>query len=347
MKNTFNREQMNGIRINQETEELLQQSTEEVEKELESLDEKKYDESELNDEINKMDLPQDQLALRTMTRGVYDLQKLRIMTGNRIVTQFKDRLGLAPSQKEKELDEKEKKVLDELRSQYKKITDGIAILSSEKAMDRVKDNKIISSFTELVLLENYFSLEAREEKSFRQIATSLSEFDIYNKFLKDVRGVGPAMAGVLVSEIDIRKATYVSSLWAYTGLDVAPDGKGRSMRKEHMVEVQYKDKNGEIKTKMSITFKPHLKAKMIGVLAPSFLRSASPYASCYYNYKNRITNHPEHKDKSKGHIHNMSLRYMIKRFYVDLYVNWRECAGLEVYPEYSEAKLGMVHHKGE
>ena len=78
-----------------------------------------------------------------------------------------------------------------------------------------------------------------------KVEKALNDFPLYTEFLKDVRGVGPAMAGVILSEMDIRKTTYVSSLWAYTGLDVAEDGRGRSMRKEHMVEREYIDKNGK------------------------------------------------------------------------------------------------------
>ncbi len=329
--------------INEETEELLNKTIEEEENELNELEEQDPHNDEIDNTV--IDFPSDQLTLRTMVRGVYDLQKLRIMTGNRIVMQFKERLGQSAGVKESQLGDKEKKVLDSLRTHYKKITDGV--VDRLPNLEKAKENGIISNYIELALLENYFSMEAREAKSFRQIEKALEDFELYTEFLRGVRGVGPAIAGVILSEMDIRKATYVSSLWAYTGLDVAPDGKGRSMRKEHMIEREYVDKNGEVKTKMSLTFKPHLKAKMIGVLAPSFLRSASPYANFYYNYKNRLDNHVEHKDKTKLHKHNMSLRYMIKRFYVDLYVNWRTVAGLPVHEEYSVAKLGIIHHKGD
>jgi len=42
--------------------------------------------------------------LKTMVRGVYDMQKMRIQMGNRIVGNFKAKLGQAPSEKEDELD---------------------------------------------------------------------------------------------------------------------------------------------------------------------------------------------------------------------------------------------------
>ena len=88
-----------------------------------------------------------------------------------------------------------------------------------------------------------------------------------------------------------------------------------------------------------------MKTKLVGVLGTSFLRSASEYREYYDNYKNRIENHEAHKDKTKGHRHNMAIRYMVKRFLVDLHMKWRALEGLPVSEEYAEAKLGMKHKK--
>lgn len=152
------------------------------------------------------------------------------------------------------------------------------------------------------------------------------------------------MSGVIISEIDISKCKYASSLWMYSGLDVASDGAGRSKKKEHLVEFSYIDREGKEQTKLGITFNPFLKTKLVGVLGPSFLRSGNEkYTECYYNYKNRLENHPLHKEKTKLHRHNMAIRYMVKRFLVDLYYDWRTLEGLPVEKEYSEGKLGMKH----
>ena len=144
--------------------------------------------------------------------------------------------------------------------------------------------------------------------------------------------------------IDISAAKYPSSLWAYAGLDVASNGAGRSRKKEHLVEREYIDKEGNKATRVGITFNPFLKTKLIGVLASSFLRAGdNEYSRIYYTYKHRLENHAVHKEKTKGHRHNMSNRYMIKRFLVDLYIHWRTLEGLTVAPEYNEAKLGHKH----
>lgn len=281
--------------------------------------------------------------LRAMVKTVYGFQFMRIITGNRIAANFRSKLGLKPSEKEKE-DKESQKTLVDLRVRYKRITDGIANEGIPK-MKNFKGDELITEWGELALLENYFSLLAREEKMFRQIEMIMVDFPIYSEFLHKIKGCGPAMSAIIVSCMDIRKAKYVSSLWKYSGLAVMPDGKAQSMRKEHLVLVKYKDKDGVEKEKLSITFNPFVKSKMLGVLASSFLRSGNDkYAPIYQNYKHRLENHAIYKDTTKLHRHRMASRYMIKEFYKDLYATWRPIEGLPVHPEYSIAKLGMIPH---
>ena len=130
------------------------------------------------------------------------------------------------------------------------------------------------------------------------------------------------------------------------GLDVAGDGKGRTRKQEHLVDREYKDKNGNDATRKSITYNPFAKTKLMGVLAGSFLRCASPYAQVYKDYKQRLEHHPAHKEKTVAHRHQMAMRYMAKRFLVDLHAKWRALEGLEVTQEYAVRKLGMdtSHH---
>lgn len=282
--------------------------------------------------------------IKIMVRGAYDIQKLRIMMGNRIVANFKAKLGQKPGMSEEELEEAEKTILTSLRASYKKITDGVTTLPRQSSF---KGDEVISSYTELVLVDQYLSLEQQEEKQFSRLKNVLKDFPIYNEFLEKVYGVGPAMAGVIVSEINIHTAQYPSSLWKYAGLDVvAADGKGRSRKKEHLEESEYTNKAGELATKMGITFNPFLKTKLVGVLGSSFIKQSAakcPYRKIYDDYKHRLENMPAHADKSKGHRHNMAVRYAVKRFLADLYAVWRKLEGLPVATEYSEGKLGIIH----
>lgn len=281
--------------------------------------------------------------LKTLVRGAYDIQKLRISMGNRIVAQFKAKLGQAPSRSEDELDAEGKRILVDLRKRYRKITDGIKTFPRQTSF---KGDELISSYTELCLLSQYLELEDAEKRHFKHLEQVLKEFPIYTQWLKDVKGIGPAMAGVIIAEIDITRAEYPSSLWKFAGIDTGPDGKGRSRRKEHLVRVKYLNKNKEEAERDSITFNPFLKTKLVGVLAGSIIKAGEgPYSKIYYDYKHRLENRPDWADTTKGHRHRAAVRYMIKMLLRDLYEVWRRLEGLPVAPPYSEAKLGIVHRK--
>ena len=283
--------------------------------------------------------------LKTIVRGAYDIQKNRIQTGNRLVANFKAKLGQAPSEKEDTIDADGQQILANLRRSHKLLTEGVATFPRQATF---KGDEVISSYTELCLVANYLELEEQEKTHFRRLGNILKDYPIYNNFLAGVVGVGPAMAGVVISEIDITKAEYPSSLHKYAGLDVAGDGQGRSRRKEHLEDSEYVDADGVVQTKKGITFNPFLKTKLVGVLGSSFVKQSPDkckYRKVYDDYKHRIENMDAHKEKSKGHRHNMAVRYMIKIFLIDLYNEWRALEGLPVAPTYTEAKLGKVHGK--
>lgn len=280
--------------------------------------------------------------LRALVRGAYDLQKLRIQMGNRIVANAKVKLGQDPGEKEDQIDKEGKEILQALRQYYDRLADGLTSVTRVQ----IDGDGVISTYAEFALVRSYVQSEAAESDQFKLLKKSLDAFPIWTEWLTDVCGVGPAMAGVIISEIDIAAAKYASSIWAYAGLDVAADGAGRSRRKEHLVEREYKDKKGETQTRVGITFNPFLKTKLVGVLGSSFIKQPAdrcPYRGVYDEYKHRLECHPKHQEKTKGHRHNMAVRYMVKRFIVDLYAQWRGLEGLPVEPEYSEAKLGHVH----
>lgn len=283
----------------------------------------------------------DRQNLKVLVRGAYDLQKQRIMTGNRIAGNFRAKLGQKPGEKTETMEDDAVAVLEELKASYKKLMDGV---KSFPRQAKFKGDGVISTYTELCLMDEYISMERLEDSHFRKLNNVLKDFPVWMEFMKDVRGCGPAMAGVIISEIDIHKAEYPSSVWAYAGYDVARNGQGRSRKKEHLREVDYIDREGKAAKRVGITFNPFLKTKLY-VLATSFIKSGGPYREAYDNYKHRLEHRDDWKDRSKGHRHNAAMRYMIKRFLVDLYKNWRALEGLPVAPEYSEAKLGKVHKK--
>ena len=304
--------------------------------------------------------------LRAMVRGIYDLQKLRIAAGLRLCANFRaklKKLGVIdiPDGKDpdEELEKKAKKIIDLLKASYRKLTEGVAKNRNLPAREGFVGDELISDFAELELIDQYLSLERAEDRASRQLPDILDGFRIYNEFLRDITGIGPTMAAVIIAEYDIHKARYPSSLWAYAGLDVAADGLGRSRRKEHLVTRQYVDKKGKPAERQGVTFNPFLKTKLTGVLGTSFLRTGSEYRKIYDSYKHRLETDPRRqgwKEKVEAdpesfvtdnwrprRIHDAAIRYMVKAFLVDLYKAWRAIEGLPVAPSYAEKKLGIYH----
>ncbi len=288
---------------------------------------------------------------KALIRTLYDMQHERIQTGNRICAEIKARLGQQPGKSEEELEKEAKDFLDRARAEYQRITDAFVLNQAHKYLKVDFENReIITDAGMLIFVELYEEQLAHEEKMAKVIAKLVQQHPLWDAFLDGVRGCGPLMSAVILSEFNIHKAERISQFWAYAGLDVASDGRGRGRYTEHLVDVTYTDKGGKEATRKGITFNPFLKTKLVGVLATCFLKQPAEeckYRKVYDDYKHRLENHPAHQDKSKGHRHNMAMRYMIKIFLQDLWLAWRELEGLPVTPTYQEAVLGHKHHDPE
>ena len=274
-------------------------------------DKKTENKEEVKDKVPLTEKELQMMELREAVAFSYDLQKLRIQQGNRAGAQS----SISPAILD---DEKHKKFLGE-------------------ASDNLSD---------------------LEKKSFKEIGRLLKKHEIYNTWLKDQKGVGPAMAGIIVANIDIYKADAVSNIWSYCGLGVV---NGKAACREKGKKAGYD---------------PFLKAKMTEVLGGSFLKCKSPWRDFYDNYKNRKANcivdvcpvcrgsfsyGPEKKPcymcdagkkvgpypwaKSDAHLHQASIRYMVKMFLKELYVQWRTIEGLPVRKPYEEEYLNRASHE--
>lgn len=220
--------------------------------------------------------------LRSLVRGVYATQKMRIAAGHRIVANFKAKLGQAPSAKEDTMSKESQDLLAKLRESYARITDGFIEL---RPQSKFQAAGLITDYLEYKLIHEYEVLLESETRQMKDIGLFLENFQIHREFLSKVDGIGSALAAVLISEFDPHKAKYASSYWKYAGYDVVSlekdestgatiRGEGRSRRKSHRVVRQYEDANGEIKGRSSITFNPWLKTKL-HTLAVSFVRQVS------------------------------------------------------------------------
>ena len=284
--------------------------------------------------------------LKSLVQGIYDLQKLRIQTGNRIVANYKIKLGQDPSNKEDTIDKEAAQYLESVRQHFRLLTEGLLTIPTPSSF---KPDGVIDNYTEMNLIAMYTRVYEDELLQFKRIKGTIKDFPIWTEFLIDIKGVGPMMAAVIISSLDPHKAKYPSSFHKYLGLDVV-NGEGRSKKKRHLIDVDYIDAEGDPQTKKSITYNPWAKTKLVGVLGPCFVKqdaAVSKYRRIYNDYKHRISHHIDHKDKSKGHRNNMAIRYMVKQFLIDLHMKWRELEGLPVSLPYAEAKLGYTHGKDQ
>ena len=205
------------------------------------------------------------------------------------------------------------------------------------------------------------SLERRELTNIRRM---LRKHPLW-PWLKEQKGCGPTMSGVIVSEIDIHRADTVSALWSYCGLAVDPrTGKAVRMRRG--------EKAG---------YNPWLKSKLVKVLGDCLIRANSPWRKFYDDYKHRKQNTmidvcmlcngekvfkpkkaegeesaqakkctncdgtggPAPWGQSDAHRHNAAIRYMVKMFLQEMWKVWRELEELPVTEPYAVAILGREH----
>ena len=206
------------------------------------------------------------------------------------------------------------------------------------------------------LEEGYSKVQELEKEFAKDIKEVVESTDEWKLFLKDVKGVGPALAAVLISEIDITKANTVSAIWQYAGLNPQKTVYGRVKKEGKVVTTDTLIRGDKLVKGYLAPYNQFLKSKLMGVLATSFIKCKSPYAKFYYDNKTRletstrvtrITGEKEvmWKDTTASHRDLASKRFMIQMFLVDYYKAVRQMHGLPVRDTYAEEKLGIVHHK--
>lgn len=331
--------------------------------------------------VERVDLQKEKI--RNLTSGIYDIQKLRISTGNRIVASFNIQMGQKPSTSMEEMEEEAQSMIKKLREEHQRITDAyieksyISKIQSKDKDGKVTEKKevklaknagiekiintmcadadsgvsIIKSKMDYDLISTYVDLLATEEKMIKLVTKEVEKHPMWDKFFRDVKGCGPLMSAVCLSYFDVFKARHVSSFWKYAGLDTVDveteDGKhvreGRS--RKHTEMQNYTAKDGSTQQKKGLTYNPVLKTKLVGVLGSSFLKKPGcKYEQIYRDYRNRLDNRVDSDELSILRKHRMANRYMIKQFIRDMWVAWRQVEGLDITEPYEVAVLGRKPH---
>lgn len=170
--------------------------------------------------------------IRCLIANVYDLQKLRISAGNRLVQSFYLQLGVAPSTSPDDVDKEEKKMIDRLKAEYKRITDTVvennkSIKSNIKALresdEEGKRLTLIRNDQDFKLVESYTYLLKAEEESTKSLDKYVKQHKLWDAFFADIKGCGTLMSAVCIAYLDPYVAKYPSSFFRYCGMDTVQD----------------------------------------------------------------------------------------------------------------------------
>lgn len=209
------------------------------------------------------------------------------------------------------------------------------------------DDAYISHPDYILLKEIWKDTNRKESQIDKRIKDIITKLPIWTNFFEPIEGCAHITAAVCLSEFDIEKATTVSKLWQFAGLNpgmvLGKVIKGTGEKKEIVTTEEFI--RGDKKKKGFLCpFNFWLRTKLCGVIATNFIMKQNEYAlKFYYPYKDRLTNSEKWKDESKKHIDLAARRYMIKMFLKDLYVAWRTDQNLSVRPTYQEEYLGHKH----
>lgn len=142
-------------------------------------------------------------ALRRKVRYFYDLQKVRIQLGNRTddpalyVIKKDAHTGKEKRTKKKATRAMMDQALVDLVGSLKKDPDA-APESSERPAEIILDEE-----DRLFLRRQNLLLESLEADTLEQIAAAIKRFPIFGEFLQGVKGCGPTMSAVILSEVQM------------------------------------------------------------------------------------------------------------------------------------------------
>jgi hypothetical protein len=246
------------------------------------------------------------------------------------------------------------------------------IQCAARTQRKAPDAEIQLHEVDLAILERRAkSLHREEREALRDVEQHLRTIHAYTELLADrvrFRGIGPTMAGVILSEIDIYRAATPSQIWSFAGLapvafhaccrcgvevDKIPDVTGHY---EHPTARTSCERKGDLlfdedvvirrraarpQKGVKLSYNKFLRTKMVGVLGAVLLQVDSPYRRFYDAYKGRKSS--AGWGKSDAHRHRAAVRYMVKTLLADIWRGWRTVEGLPVRSSYQEEYLGHTH----
>ncbi len=206
--------------------------------------------------------------------------------------------------------------------------------------------------------------DQQEDAIEKQLKKVLKRFPIWTEWLSKVKGVGTIAGGWIIGEYDIERATTVSKMWQFTGLN--PGMVPGKKRVEDADGKAHYELTGQMVRGDKLTpghvapFNKKLRVALLGVMCDGFIKAQNSYAmEYYYPMKARLEQSDntvlevtkagkpakeiEWKEAKKAHRHRAAMRYMLKMFLRDLYNEWRKIEGLPIRAPYAEEYLGKRH----
>jgi len=275
--------------------------------------------------------------IRGLTDSYYDMQKLRIATGNRLYQAFKH----------DDEDDEGESFLRSAMADYNVITKSEK--SVKAALREYTDAKVIKSVSDYEMIQIYAKLVEAEQSALKIVSAAVKEHPMWDKFFDGVKGCGPLLAASCIAYLDVHKARHVSSFWSYAGVGtrISEEGERVAMSKKTLVDQEYTDKEGNPAVRKSIGYNATLHTKLLGVFVSSILKTGKggTYWKCYYDYKERYKNRADLTEASDMRIHRMAGRQCVKMFLRDLWVTWRSYEGYTLSEPYEVEYLKRAPHK--
>jgi hypothetical protein len=162
------------------------------------------------------------------------------------------------------------------------------------------------------------SLHHTEKELAKHLNAWSSKCPLRIHYLSKIKGIGPILSSGLIAWLEpISRFSNISKLWSYCGL--SPTQKRVKGKK-----LNYNPRLKTLMWKIATSFEKQNKTK-------SQYRLLYERQKAYYRNREDLKAKITAKEKGiDGHVRNMTLRYVVKRFLANLWLEWRRLEGLTV-----------------
>ena len=263
--------------------------------------------------------------IRYLVESYYDIQKLRIETFNRIVSFVKNNPEKFSHPYLETQDKDASRYVSGTRYKFAGRYSEIAKLMIAGEIESPAE------IEPLIVYHN--DLLYMEKKLKKSLDAWSRDHPVRIHFLDRVQGIGGVLAsGIIAWLTPISRFPNISKLWKYCGL--APGQRRRRGEK-----IDYHPKLKTLMWKVAASFEKQNPAK-------SYYRRIYDEKKKYYMNREDLRKAVEEGRKGALlHIRLMAMRYTVKRFLADLWVQWRKLEGLPLTKPYAHEILGHQEYQ--